>query len=151
REAVDEAAIAAEHHLLVEGLAATISRQDKPGASQRTVVNGEVRVGVALHVILVTLNRHTVFIRKGPNQQFGLTVGTGEDGAVSRLRRSLGGKSIGRVLEAKSIPLVAITGPGCRTFPRNGLSDREGREQRRQQDMNEPHGLAPNTESRRSR
>jgi hypothetical protein len=93
REAVDQAAVATEHHLLVESLAPTVSGQDKPITSQRTVVNGEVRVGMALHIVLVACDRLAAFIGKGANQQFGLTVGTGEDGAVSRLRRSLGGNN----------------------------------------------------------
>jgi hypothetical protein len=56
REAVDQAAIATEHYLLVEGLAPTISGQDKPIASKRAVVDGKIRVRVALHIVLVACN-----------------------------------------------------------------------------------------------
>jgi hypothetical protein len=62
REAVDEAAITTEHHLLVEGLASTISRQDKPIASHRAIVDREIPIGVALHIVLVACDRLAAFI-----------------------------------------------------------------------------------------
>ena len=122
-EAVDQAAGAAEHHLLVEHLSLAFAGEHEPALAQTPISDLVVGIRVTRDVLLVACRGKPRVVDESADQKPGVSDLRHKDLPVACLRRALHSEGICRVVQVESVSFVTILPPVFRSSRKRFLED----------------------------